>query len=148
MHYCIIPSRRGRRSSQQLVRLLALALLPFLLGVCSGRLPDSPLAPLPAPIVWTRRLRPSRHSRPLRSATCRSLVASYTCGSLATRLLQVSLLATLVLADERPTWLLSVVALPLLRFLLDCTAIAWPPWGRSRPCHLARQTLAHLHTLL
>src|SRR5262245_13061849 len=148
MHHCIIPSRGGRRRSQHLARLLALALLPLLLGVCSRRLPDPALAPLPAPIVWACRAGPPRRSRPPRRATCRSLVASYTCRSLATHLLQASLLAILVLAGESPAWLLSVVALPLLRWLLDCTAIAWPPWGRSRPCRLARQTLAQLHTLL
>jgi transposase-like protein len=148
MHHCIIPSRSGRRPSQHLTRLLALALLPFLLVVCTARLPDPALAPLPSPIVWARPSGPRRRSRPPPRATCRSVVWAYTCRSLVTRLLQASLLATLVLADERPAWLLSVVALPLLRWLLDCTALAWPPWGRSRPCLLARQTLAHLHTLL
>lgn len=148
MHHCIIPSRSRRRASQHLARLLALALLPFLLLVCSGRLNDPALSPLPAPIVWARLSGPRRRSCPPRRVICRSLVASYTCRSLATQLLQASLLATLVLAGEHPAWLLSVVALPLLRWLLSCIAIAWPPWGRSRPCHLARQTLAHIHTLL
>ena len=92
---------------------------------------------------------PSRFAAPFSPPIrCRSTAWAYTRQSLPARLVQANLLAALLVAGQHPTWLLSVAALPLLRFLLSCTALVWPCWGRSRPCQLLRLTLAHLQELL
>jgi transposase-like protein len=134
----------SRRHLAHLRRLLALALLPLLLGMAMRRHLDG-LPALPAPqayvrVVWRgrrRRIRPP--STPTR--TCWRVAYR----SLPSALLQASLIGLLLGGQRPPASLVWLASLPLLRWLLTLSALVWPAWGQTSGCRTLRQTLADLY---
>jgi len=147
MHHCIIPRRIRRRSHQHIARLLALTLLPLLMLAWTGQQALWTDAPVSAPLGWACCAVVYQRARLPARATCRATAWTYARRCLPCRLLQAGLLGVLVGGIAAPPWLCGLVSLPLLRWLLDSTAMAWPRWGQSCPCRVTRQTLAYLYTL-
>jgi transposase-like protein len=147
MDHCIILERRSRRHYQHLARLLALTLLPLLLATSAGRLTDGALAPLVTSSRWACCVVSNGRSAPPPHLRCRALAWAYARRSLPRRLLQATLLAFLAVGAALPPALLLLAALPLLRFLLDLSALVWPAWGVSHKHRILHQLLADCQTL-
>ncbi|MBX0328232.1 transposase [Oscillochloris sp. ZM17-4] len=131
MHHTILAPLSHRRQSQ-VARVLALALLPLLLGLGGGHGSESLPAAVSAmsrtgTVRWVRRRvwqRPARAARvwPITRQLLRPVLA------------QAGLLALLLGANRVAPPLLLLASLPLLRALLTLSALVWPRWGQRAAC--------------
>jgi transposase-like protein len=136
---------RARRYQTRLCRLLALALLPLLLGLASRPLPDC-LPAVPAPSAYVGAVRHLHWPNPERSPRSPHSRAHPLCRSLPPALLQASLIGLLLYFNRASpaSWLL--VGLPLLRWLLTLRTLVWPIRAACR--WRLRQLLADLYLAL
>ena len=145
MHHTILAPWSHRRQAQ-VCRLLALALLPLLLGLGGGHVAESlPAASSALTRTQTvRGVRRHRWQRPPRAARVWPIARQL----LPPVLVQASLLALLLGANRAPAPLLLFATLPLLRALLALSALVWPRWGQHPRCRLLAKTLADLQLAL
>ncbi|MEI8167734.1 MAG: hypothetical protein WCG26_15230, partial [Chloroflexales bacterium] len=141
-----IRTSRTRRQQCRVARLLAVALLPLLLGCGCGHVAESLPAAASAltrtgTVRWVRRCpwqRPARTARvwPLARRVLRPVLA------------QAGLLALLLGANRVAPPLFLLASLPVLRAVLTCSALVWPRWGQGARCRWLAQTSADLHLAL
>jgi len=142
-HHTILAPLPRRRQAQ-VCRLLALALLPLLLGLGTGTHPDG-LPAVPARIACVGAIRRVRWQIPVRHTRSTRWRWRPVCRSLPPALLQASLVGLLLWGNRAVPALLLLVGLPLLRWLLTLSALVWPTWGQGGRCRMLCQTLANLH---
>jgi hypothetical protein len=145
VHHTILAPLSRRRQAQ-VARALALALLPLLLGLGLGHVVASLPAALSAStctqrVRWVRRRtwqRPPRATRvwPIARQLLRPV------------LVQASLLALLLGANQVAPPVLLLASLPLLRALLSLSALVWPRWGQHPYCRWLVLTSADLQLAL
>lgn len=143
-HTTLVPLSHKRQA--QLSRLLALALLPVLLLLASGR----PFQTLPTPLAPIACVRRSKcpHRSPRRFMPARRLFAPFFRRSLLALLLQLTLLSLLLSFAHAPPSLLLLSSLPLLHWLLSLAPLLWPHAPHSASCRRLRLVVADLYLTL
>ncbi|NTU84335.1 MAG: hypothetical protein HGA45_34065 [Chloroflexales bacterium] len=144
MHHTILAPLSRRRQAQ-VTRLLALALLPLLLGLGVGHITES----LPAASALTRTgmvrgVRQRRWPRPPHAARLWPLTRQL----LRPVLAQAGLLVLLLAAHRAAPPLFLLAGLPVLRALLTLSALLWPRWGQHPRCRWLLHTSADLQLAL
>jgi len=142
-HHTILTPLAHRRQAQ-VSRLLALALIPLLLMTGTGHRVES-LPPPPLLLVLACAVRRRARSPLQRRATSGGWWGRAARRTLPPALLQASLIGLMLWGHRAPPALGLLVSLPLLRWLLTLSALAWPTWGQGASCRVLRQLLADLH---